>query len=481
MTTSLASPATVLTAAAPTPAARWSRWRRGEVVTAYLAFAIFAVLVLAKSTAMLEPDDFAYRASIVALSHGQILLTNTQYLAISHGLAASGGQGIMQWHHTAAGMWISEKNPGYPFFAVIFYLIGLLRVAPLFYGAIAALGLYHGARAWLGRWAGALAVSLFLFSGAALVFAWRATMPTFTDASLIAAAAGGLLWVVLSPQQSTRRRAAVGLLSFAALEGATFIRYTDVVELIVAVVVVSLVRKRAQLSWLLLGLWASSILLFAGLILGFDRYAYGHATATGYSAGEITFSTASFWTNLTKMPRQLTIAMPIWILAAIAIIVMIVRSMKALRDAHATQRIVRSRDLGVGLALLAGWAALWGLYLNYTWTVGQLTGGHGANTVHVVRFYLPVLGLIALLATWLLRRLTPPLSLALIIGLFVAGVLSFQAMSTGSVGGPGGGLNGPPGSGPGIIGPAPQGVAPSGVALRTGSTPQTVMTKSSAG
>ncbi|HEY1223171.1 MAG TPA: hypothetical protein VGE75_06725, partial [Acidimicrobiales bacterium] len=106
-----------------------TRWRPSAAALVALGgFVIFAILVLTKATALLEPDDYAYRASIVALSHGHILLTNAQYEALNRQLASSGGQGILQWHHLASGKWISEKNPGYPFFAVLFYMLGLLRV-----------------------------------------------------------------------------------------------------------------------------------------------------------------------------------------------------------------------------------------------------------------------------------------------------------------------------------------------------------------
>ena len=46
------------------------------------AFVAFCMAVLAKSLSLLEPDDFAYRASIIALTHGHIVLTNAQYQAL---------------------------------------------------------------------------------------------------------------------------------------------------------------------------------------------------------------------------------------------------------------------------------------------------------------------------------------------------------------------------------------------------------------
>ena len=184
-----------LTTTIDEPAAAPAWYRRSDIQWSLAGFALFCLVVLVRATAMLEPDDFAYRASLVALSHGQILLTNAQYVALQHDL---GGQGVMQWHHMASGLWISEKNPGYPFIAILFYALGLLRITPLVFGAIACVGLFIGATKWLGRPAGAFAVWLYLASGAALTFAWRATMPSFTDASLIAGGASLLLWTLLS-------------------------------------------------------------------------------------------------------------------------------------------------------------------------------------------------------------------------------------------------------------------------------------------
>jgi hypothetical protein len=128
------------------------RLGQGEVLLAVVAFAAMCVAVLARSTQLLEPDDYAYRASIVALTQGHLLsLTNTEYQTLLIQLSSGAGQGISQWVHTASGTWISEKNPGYPFLALPFQALGLLRVAPLFYGALGCLGLFFGSRRWLGR------------------------------------------------------------------------------------------------------------------------------------------------------------------------------------------------------------------------------------------------------------------------------------------------------------------------------------------
>ena len=72
-------------------------------------------------------------------------------------------------------------------------------------------------------------------------------MPTFTEASLIAAGTGALLWAVLAAEAGTRRRTWIGLAGFVALEAATFSRYTNIVVLgcVVIAVLVAWWRRAA--------------------------------------------------------------------------------------------------------------------------------------------------------------------------------------------------------------------------------------------
>ena len=183
---------------------------------AVAAFAVLCVLVLRTTPYLPEPDDNAYRASIVAMTDGHFFtVAGAQAHALAEQLAPQLGQyrlgpgpggGPVQWVRLAGGRWISEKDPGYPYLAVAFQALGLIRLAPLFYGALACLGLYAGGRRWLGSFGGAAAVGLYCSSGAAILFAWRDYMPTFTEASLVAAGTGALLWAVLASEASTRRR-----------------------------------------------------------------------------------------------------------------------------------------------------------------------------------------------------------------------------------------------------------------------------------
>jgi len=169
---------------------------------------------------LVEPDDHAYQASIIGVADGHLLtLSNAQAQALASQVYALStgadrrlaGPLLIQWTQLPDGQWISQKDPGYPFLAVLFQLLGIIRLAPLSYGLLGCVGLFLGARRWLGRFGGAAAVGLYCSSGAAILFAWRDYMPTFTDASLIAAGTGLLLWAVLAGEASVRRRTWAGV------------------------------------------------------------------------------------------------------------------------------------------------------------------------------------------------------------------------------------------------------------------------------
>ena len=450
-----------VTAAAPThhteprPAAgERIRW---EIAGAAAAFAVLCAVALSTPWKFVEPDDYAYRAAIVALAHGHLTLANAQYLALRSHLSAvdGGGPGILQWVQHGGGWWMSEKNPGYPFFAVPFYALGIMRLAPLFYGALGCAGLFVGGRRWLGRWGGTAAVALFCTSGAAMVFAWRDYMPTFTGASLIAAGTGTLLWAILATEARSRRRVAAGLSAFLAFEGATFIRYSDVVVLAVAAAAVLAVRWRRSgmlprwaVTW-----WLGSAVGAGVAMAAFNLAFYGSPIATGYRAGVITFSFGALGGNLRIMPAHLLDAMPMLVLSAVAVAWIAWRAVRSGRP-PTTERGAIRRDLAVGASLAASWAAVWSFYAFYNWTAT----GRAGPTMHVVRFYVPALGAMSLLGAWLLVRLlrsgrllrwAPAVLLAALLATGIWSAGSMRASGTGPAGGPprGAGPLGGPGSG----------------------------------
>jgi hypothetical protein len=449
----------------PRPAAR-TRWEVAAACLAAASFAVLCVLVLRASPYLPEPDDYAYRASIVAMTDGHFFtLTAAQAHALAVQLASQLGHtrlgpgpggGLVQWVELPGGRFISEKDPGYPYLAVAFQALGLIRLAPLCYGALGCLGLYFGGRRWLGGFGGAAAVGLYCSSGAAILFAWRDYMPTFTEASLIAAGTGALLWTMLAAEASSRRRTWAGLAGFVALEAATFSRYTNIVVLGCAVIAVLMVWRvrTARLPGSAVAWWLGSVGVFGAGVAVFNTLIYGGPLRSGYRPGEITFSLSAIGPNLRYMPTHLIEAMPMLVLGlgALAGIAVVWLSR---RRTGGQQAAAASRDLAVGLALAACWAAIWVLYATYTWTAAP-----GLSTLQAVRFYVPALGAISLLGAWLLVRVprgqprVAITTLAVVAALFGLGGWAFHDMYQFPFGGqlvvshvPGGGVKLKPGRG----------------------------------
>jgi hypothetical protein len=432
---------------------------RTEILLALAAFAVLCVAALAARPALVEPDDYAYRASTVALADGYPLtLSTAQVSALATQLTGPGPLGgVEQWVQLPGGRWISEKNPGYPFLAAPFQLLGIIRLAPLFYGALACFGLFVGARRWIGRYAGGVAVGLFCSSGAALLFAWRDYMPTFTDASLIAAGTGALLWALLADEATARRRTWAGLLGFLAIEAAVFARYTDIVVLGCAVLAVLAVRWRrpASVPRGALGWWLGSVVLFGAGVAVWNDLVYGGPLKSGYQPGEITFSLSAIGPNLRYMPVHLIEAMPMLVLGLVALAWIAARWVTLRRaspdgprgerasaeQAHGQageQAGAARRDVAVGLALAASWFGVWALYAAYTWTTVPFL-----STLQAARFYVPALGAISLLGAWLVTRLpgrawlAAVSSAAVVAAMFGLGIWAFNDMRAFPLGAPG--------------------------------------------
>jgi hypothetical protein len=243
---------------------------------------------------------------------------------------------------------------------------------------------------------------------------------------------------VLAAEASAGRRTWVGLLGFIALEAAVFVRYTDIVVLGCAVVVVVAAaywgngwRRPARLPAAALGWWLGSVAVSGAGVAVFNAVVYGGPLKSAYPPGEITFSLGAILPNLRYVPVHLISAMPMLVLglAALAWI-----AWRRVRPAGAD---AARRDFAVALALAASWFSVWGLYAAYTWTAGP-----GLSTLQAARFYVPALGAISLLGAWLVARLAGNLprhvprraslavmtSAAVVAATFGLGVWSFNSM-----------------------------------------------------
>jgi hypothetical protein len=266
-----------------------------------------------------------------------------------------------------------------------------------------------------------------------MFFAWDDYMPAFTEASLIAAGTGALMWALLAEEAGARRRTCAGLLGFLALEAAVFVRYTDIAVLGCGVVTVLAARRlRAAsvppgaLAW-----WLSSVALFGAGVATFNALVYGGPLKTGYRPGEITFRLGAVLANLRYVPAHLIYAMPMLVLGFAGLAGIVVRRARLRREVR-EQRGPTRLDFAVGLALAGSWFGVWGLYSAYTWTAQP-----GIRTFADSRFYLPAIGAISLLGAWLLvrgvrqARLVAVTLATVVVAMFGTGLWSYAGMVNG--------------------------------------------------
>jgi hypothetical protein len=168
----------------------------------------------------------------------------------------------------------------------------------------------------------------------------------------------------------------------------------------------------AALSW-----WLGSVVVSGAAVALFDDLVYGGPLRSGYRPGEITFSPGAVLPNLRYMPTHLIQAMPMLVLGLAALAWIAARRIR-LRRADDERAAPARRDLVVGLALAASWFSVWGLYAAYTWTANPF-----GSTLQFARFYVPAIGAISLLGSWLVTRLPRRAPLAAVTSAAVAAAM----------------------------------------------------------
>ena len=217
-----------------------------------------------------------------------------------------------------------------------------------------------------------------------------------------------------------------------ALEAAVAVRCIDIVMLGIAAVAVVCLHRRAGIAARSLAWWFGSLAVFATVVATFDAVFYGGPFKTGYGAGEITFSTSAIVPNLNPerfflSTHLLVASMPALVVGLTALVWMGARNWCT---TGITPPICKPRPGPWPCATPSsgsswppgGWGSggstrptpgrpRWVPARPAEWWAGvsgalhAVGGGGGGGAIHVIRFYLPAIGLIALLSAWPLAQL----------------------------------------------------------------------------
>ena len=208
-----------------------------DALLAVAAFAALCVVVLSVAPRTAEPDDGAYRASIVAMTDGHFLtLSAAQAQSLARELDDNPAAPPNQWVQLPGGRYSARRTrlsvPGGAVRGAGHHPVGAAVLRRL-----ACIGLFIGARRWLGRFGGAAAVGLY----ARPEPRWRSPGATTCRRSPTRrwSRRGPGRWYGRCSRRSQHAAAHLDRLSgFVALELATFVRYTNVVILGCAVMAV---------------------------------------------------------------------------------------------------------------------------------------------------------------------------------------------------------------------------------------------------
>ena len=108
---------------------------------AILGFVAAVALVLIIPNRFKEPDDWAYYYATVNFSHGHLTIGDSLHQQQVGEAQAQGGQ-LGQYVNIAPNTWALEKTPGYVFWVVPFYLLGVPQLANILLAAGFALAAY---------------------------------------------------------------------------------------------------------------------------------------------------------------------------------------------------------------------------------------------------------------------------------------------------------------------------------------------------
>ncbi len=407
------------------------------------------MLVLAVPDRFKEPDDWVYYYATENLSHGRLTVDNTLHKQQVAEANQQSGQ-LGQYVQIGANSWALEKAPGYVFFLVPFYSVGIPQLANIVLAAGLALVTYRLLKHLKDAKTACVGVFLVLFTPVGLAMMQREYMDGFASAAFLGMGGGLYIYYCLRADTIKPRFAMITLfLAGLFLAVAVAARYTNAT--VAAVFAIHFLITRIQLvrqsKWS--RVWREGLSLGVGatipifLLLWYQNVVFGSPLAYGYeyTKGNVKFAyeylgDPRFWqivgTNLRQLFWPLLVGFPLLLLAVpAAAIVSWQKTISAFswlkRHNRGDWWLEMTPSL---LILLLGWlVAVFGLYIMYEWTANQ--GMADRPFIIVTRFYLPALFPLVVFAALLLGKIPGKLTVGLIAIAVISGSLLFAQSSMG--------------------------------------------------
>jgi hypothetical protein len=393
-----------------------------------------------------EPDDWAYRYATENFSHWRLTVDGPLHQQQVIEAQKQGGQ-LGQYVQIGPDTWAFEKTPGYAFFLVPFYLLGIPQLANILLAGGLILITYTLLKQLFDERSACIGSLLILFTPVSLAMLQREFMDSF--ASLVLPSIGGGLYILFCLKKYELKPATATCILFLSglfLGLGVVVRYTDAV--VVAVFALHFlvtqfqslrIGQRAAVLRAMLS-FGLGVSLPLGLLILYQNAVFGSPLAYGYeyTRGNVKFAydylgDSKAWqiiiTNFKKLPLPLVTGFPLLLAALPGMLILLWQKTSA--TVPALRRYQGKLDwphLSTSITiLLIGWfAAIFGLYIMYEWTANQRPD---APFITVARFYLPALLPIVIMAVLFLYKLPKKLIICLMAVALTIGVTIFVQAS----------------------------------------------------
>ncbi len=414
-----------------------------------VGFIAAAALILATPLQMPDPDDWAYYHGAKNFSAGDFTVSN--YAQAEQALETmQQGNSLLQYLPLEYNKWVLEKAPGYVFYLVPFWKMGL----PRWGNVVLALGMVIVTFILLKRLRGERAAMigslLILFTPIALVMLNRAYMDTYASLAMLVIGGGLYLYYHLERERLTAVKGGILLfLAFFFIGWSVIARYTNLLIAIILALHLVVMRCIAWRRGQKTGFGAEIIPLALGIglplaaILLYNYYVFASPLVYGYAVspypinfavqyiGQVDAAGESIpWQilryNLEGYGRNLFIGFPLLFIGLPGFLLVLYYKCAAFfRRGRAEGRwssLNSELPWNILLVLIGWFAAVFLLYLGYEWTAGLKMGG---GFVLLNRFLLPGLFPIVVIAALVIDRFPLGVLAPVVAALVVWGALLY--------------------------------------------------------